>query len=151
MKKEIIEVLTSKGPLNAKKLAKKTLKTLGEETNESEFEADFKTTLDSLVAKGKVLLVDETYSLATAAPEEGKRKRSSSESVQETVVTEKEQKPKAKKSKNEQPKAPRYEELWKNGEKHWRDGTFDPEYLRTNPDKYVILCERWFVLPTVVF
>jgi hypothetical protein len=29
-----------------------------------------------------------------------------------------------------------YEDLWKNGEKHWRDGTFDPEYLRTNPDRY---------------
>lgn len=29
----------------------------------------------------------------------------------------------------------KYKDLWKNGEKYWKEGLFDQEYLSTNPDK----------------
>ena len=34
---------------------------------------------------------------------------------------------------------PKIEELWKNGEQYWRDGTLDQDYLLNNPDKYGFL------------
>lgn len=135
MKKIILEVLASKGPVSEKKLRKYSLKAA--DSDESEFDS----ALSSLLKKNKVVLVDDTYSLP-AATAEPKRKRSDSD-VKETVTEEPkvvaaEEQPTKKAKKEKQVAAPskwQYEELWKNGEKHWRDGTFDPEYLRTNPDK----------------
>lgn len=134
MKKVILEVLGDKGSLSEKKLRKYALKKAPEgESNEEEFDS----ALASLTKKGKVVFEDEEYKLSSGDDAGSKRKRSGSESnaaePSEPVAVKKvkESKPKADATS----KLPKYEELWKNGEKHWREGTFDPEYLRTNPDK----------------
>ena len=133
MKKVILEVLADKGSVSEKKLKKYALKKAPEgEDNEKEFDS----ALASLTKKGKIVLEDDEYKLASEDDSSSKRKRSESESnaeASEPVVAKKakESKPKADAAN----KAPKMEELWKNGEKHWREGTFDPEYLRTNPDK----------------
>lgn len=131
MKKVILEVLGDKGPVSEKKLRKYALKKAPEgEDNETEFDS----ALASLTKKGKVVLEGEEYKLAE--DDSGlKRKRSESESNAETTEPVATKKVKESKSKSDANKAPKMEELWKNGEKHWREGTFDPEYLRTNPDK----------------
>ena len=149
MKKVILEVLASKGPLSEKKIRKATLKVEADEYEgkAEEFGTTFDGALASLMKKGKVTLCDDIYSLS--AEEAGKkRKRAESDAtdvkeanainindvVADDLVTV--QMKKGKNAKEQQSnKAWKYEELWKNGEKHWRDGTFDPEYLRTNPDK----------------
>jgi len=132
MKKVILEVLADKGSVSEKKLRKYTLKKAPEgEDNETEFDS----ALASLTKKGKVVFEDDEYKLASEEDSSSKRKRSESESnteVSEPVVA---KKAKESKPKDAASKAPKMEELWKNGEKHWREGTFDPEYLRTNPDK----------------
>lgn len=140
MKKAILEVLASKGPVSEKKLRKYSLKSLEYEGTDEQ-KSEFDSALSSLLKKSKLVLVDDTYSLA-AVQSEPKRKRADSD-VKDTVadpsvvvVAEEQQSKKVKKEKKEEPaKTQKYEELWKNGEKHWRDGTFDAEYLRTNPDK----------------
>lgn len=133
MKKVILEVLADKGSVSEKKLRKYTLKKAPEgEDNETEFDS----ALASLTKKGKVVFEDDEYKLAAEDDSSSKRKRSESESNAEAAEP-----AVAKKAKESKPKAgaaskaPKMEELWKNGEKHWREGTFDPEYLRTNPDK----------------
>lgn len=152
MKNAILDVLATKGPLAEKKLRKYALKSVESAVaDEVAQKAEFESALKSLLKKSKVALVDDIYSLTVT---DSKRKRSDSEVAEPAVVavdskadskikSDVEQgeqvSKKAKKEKKSEPAASawagKYEELWKNGEKHWRDGTFDAEYLRTNPDK----------------
>jgi len=138
MKKEIISILTEKGPLSEKKLKKALYKSFAEDKQNDE---EFTETLSKLASKGKVVESDGSYSVVTDSSESAnKRKRSDSDVKVEEKPAKKAAPAKAN-TKGEAPPANKFqvEELWKNGEKYWREGSFDPEYLRTNPDKYVNL------------
>ena len=151
MKKAIVSILESKGPLNEKKLRKNVLKSMADKDGaETHSEDEFSSVLAKLIAKKKISLEDELYSVL-ASDDSGKRKRTSSD------VSNAEELPQKKTSKEEKvnkaqnvvrkavasedingSKTFKVDELWKNGEKLWRENGFDPEYLRTNPDKYVL-------------
>lgn len=142
MKKAIIDTLESKGSLSEKKLKKGAFKVLGEADSD---EVEFSSVLAKLVAKGKIALADGEYALssATETTESTKRKRSNSETkVEEETVAKKAAPEKSAKTVKKPAaveggdgKVMKMEELWKNGEKYWREGSFHPDYLRTNPEK----------------
>ncbi|KAJ1431231.1 hypothetical protein B484DRAFT_448494 [Ochromonadaceae sp. CCMP2298] len=151
MKKAIVEALTAKGPLTAKKAKKATLKLLAEEykDKEDDFEATFTSTLESLVKKQKLVKDEDTYSV-NAEHGGSKRKRSGEgedggedggEDKEAEAPAEVEEKPKkTKKPKSDKGKVEVVggfvpEELWKNGEKYWRENLFPHEYLTKNPEK----------------
>jgi hypothetical protein len=139
MKSEILDILQSKGNLKEKKLLKKVLKQIGRKDDEEDEELlnQFKNTLEELVEEKDILLVNKEYCINKVKSSKAATKRLG------TFDNLDEDEPLVKKSKattestHISTKKFDYPDLWRNGEKFWKEGTFDPEYLRTNPDKYV--------------
>ena len=83
------------------------------------FDADFKASLDVLVMSGRLACNDDRYSLVSES----------------TVDSSKVSRKRGHEEESSSDRPSKYPELWKNGEKYWREGTMDFEYLKTNPDK----------------
>jgi hypothetical protein len=138
MKNEILDILQSKGNLKEKKLLKKILKQIGRKDDEEDEELlnQYKKTLEELVEEKDILLVNNEYCINKVKSSKAATKRLG------TFDNLDEDEPLFKKSKatteasHTVTKKFDYPDLWRNGEKFWKEGTFDPEYLRTNPDKY---------------
>lgn len=138
MDEAIVERITDKGTQSLKKIKKSIQKKFSEvyAEKEDDFESDFQSTIEKLLKKKKLIETEEGYSINL--DNNTKRKRSANEE-------DKAPEPSAKKSLKESKieikenattsKPLKIEELWKNGEKLWRENGFDAEYLRTNPDK----------------
>lgn len=127
MKENILNILKD-GNLIEKELRKLLWKECKEEyPNKEEFDEKLQSSLKSLMNKEKIIMVHDQYSLAS------KNKRPIEDSIEENSKKAKAQ-PKAE-APVKTKKVLSYPELWKTGEQHWRDGTFDEEYLRTNPEK----------------
>lgn len=148
MKESVLDTLRN-GGLSEKKLKKSLWKVCKEQyDDEEEFESKLQSTLKSLLKKDKIKLEDDEYVL-TDSNKVTKRKRDETEEDEEVksekiIKTAKADKPITK------GKVLKYEELWKTGEQHWRDNSFDQEYLRTNPEKYELLC-NYFKTTTQLF
>lgn len=145
MKSSILRHLKeAQAPLKVKKLKKLVL---SEDGNEGE-EDKYVKVLTNLKEKGKIQEVDDHLSLVK---DNKKRQRTDgpdgeevdSGDAQTTATKEEKEKKQKKKSKggerNEEADVNgptlQYPELWRDGERMWREGLFSDEYLRKNPDK----------------
>ncbi len=158
MESAILGVLQSKGSLKEKKLLKKVTERY-EERGKVFDEAKFTSALSKLMENKEVLKNNDKELTLNKVQVTLKRPRDEEEDEDVVVKSSsKDDKKKSKKSKkgdndedengndnNENydgeddglkiKKRWDYPDLWKNGEKFWRENTFDPEYLRTNPDR----------------
>lgn len=150
IKTVIKDVLKKKGELSEKKLSKAVLKQLADEYEgkEKEFASKFATELNSLVCKNKVAEKDGVYS--TGGDEKivnnviEVSSSSSSKATKRPSTTPIEDKKVSKHIKLDvsDSTAPAEDsgvtstaELWKDGEKLWKEGKFEQTYLEKNPDK----------------
>jgi nucleolin len=160
MESTILSVLQSKGSLKEKKLLKKVSESY-EQRGKTFDEDKFSSALSKLMESKEVLRNndkeltlnkvqvtlkrtrnedDEDDDVKTTNEESKKRnkksKKSKDEEEEETSGESKEEGKKSDETEDLQSKKRwSYPDLWKNGEKFWRENTFDPEYLRTNPDR----------------
>ena len=133
VKASIKDVLLKKDrELSEEKLKKAVFKQVKEEykDKEKDFQNRFATELNSLVCKNKILEKDGLYSIDKNKQGNNKRSSTSAELSDNGNTLKKE-----KSSDDASSWGEKYSELWKNGEKHWREGSFDQQYLLTNPDK----------------
>lgn len=143
MKKIIIEILESESSgLSLHKLKKHVIKKLSNQNNlddKDSLDDKLQSAINSLISKEKVLLNDEDKYVI-----QKQLKRKNDENTDGIIsnVSNKDENINKKKSKVKDAndvKSSNYgiviEELWKNGEKYWRENSFPMEYLRNNPDK----------------
>lgn len=118
----------AEGSLKDKKLRKLVLKRYGAAVDESYMEA-FRSTLEKLVTERRIIQHNDEVTINKAVPL--KRKNN------ETSEPEKKANKKSKTSDETGGEGKRfdYPEMWKNGERYWKEGAFNPEYLRTNPER----------------
>lgn len=134
----LIDGLDRKGPLTERKLWKRIIRhyDLDEKQETEELEAtrkNFTAALKGLLDNHKIMITGGSYSINKVAVTKRQRVEESQVAAQVS------KKIRLNEDDDEGANAANgnrwnYTELWKNGERHWRDGTFDPEYLRTNPD-----------------
>eukprot|EP01036_Dinobryon_divergens_P026716 gene26716-35395_t len=137
MKAAIKDILQKKGKLEEIKLQKLVAKCMVDEYGEGkekEFKNRFDTDLFSLVSKRKVVDDKGVYSLfekqngtEIVNTELGLKKRKLEETAEAVNGDEKEVKT-LKASVG-------VVDLWKNGERLWKEGGFDSDYLQKNPDR----------------
>lgn len=143
MKSTVISTLEQEGSLSEKKLRKNVQK---QTENQDNFDASFEKAINSLLKRSKIELKDNKYFLIEENDQPSKKvdkKRKYEENNEEFTKSTNIEKPKkqSKLAVNSNPKAvddvkdKKYVELWKNGEKLWRENGFDMDYLRTNPDR----------------
>lgn len=150
MEATIFNILASSENISRKKLRKKVIEKLSENADVSSgaVKSEFGTLIDTLLSNGSITENDDVLAIGNgkrkAADEIGNdqttkksRKMESDVTANTTDEKKKNKKSKSQKSdKSNEQKGPVLVDLWKNGEQYWREGTFDPEYLRTNPDRY---------------
>jgi hypothetical protein len=143
MKDIILEHIQAEGPIKEKKLWKQIVKVLSlsetGENGESEIyeqkKTQFKDICQNLLTEKDILAVAGEYSInkaKKAIPQTNTKRKSALDSYSAT-----EDVPAGKKAKTDEEPEYQYKDLWKNGEQYWKEGKFDPEYLRTNPDRYI--------------
>lgn len=133
----LIDGLDRKGPLTERKLWKRILRhyELDEKQETEELEStkrSFDEALKSLLDSHKIMITGGSYSINKVAVTKRQRVEESQAAAQVSKKVRLNEDGDTTSGDGE--KRWNYVELWKNGEKHWRDGTFDPEYLRLNPD-----------------
>jgi hypothetical protein len=66
-----------------------------------------------------------------------KKKKSKKRKIENMDQTDFDKKNVSNKNKNSEitPENSKYQELWKNGERLWRENSFEQEYLSRNPDR----------------
>lgn len=117
------------------KLKKLVLKELQED--ESVKNEDFDECLALLMKKGTITIDDLGKIRLLKSTEKKSKKRkdyddNDADNVEYESKKHKSQETKASNGQNQKSKY--FEDLWKNGEKYYREGTLDAEYVRTNPD-----------------
>ncbi len=131
MKDIILELLQGKGDLKQKKLWKKVCKSLSiEEDSDGDEKQQFQSALEELLEEKDIIEIEGQYAInkaKKALPQTNTKRKAALDSYKE------EEQPIIKKAKQSEKKY-QYVDLWKNGEKHWKEGSFDPEYLQNNPD-----------------
>lgn len=127
----ILQQLAEEGSLRDKKLRKGVLKKYGAAVDETHMEA-FKNGLQKLIDQRKILEHNGEISLNKAL---ASTKRKNIDIVEVDKKSNKKSKPVESEAVAGE-KVFNYVDMWKNGEKYWKEGTFDPEYLRTNPERY---------------
>jgi hypothetical protein len=136
MKDIILEVLGKKGSLSLDKLWKKVCKKSTVDGEAEETRVSFDKSVQNLVDEKDVINSNGEISLnkaKRALPQRNMKRKAGLDSYQqESEVVEEDSTENAPVKKTKKFK---YEELWVNGERYWKEGLFDPEYLRTNPDK----------------
>ena len=135
MKEIIVELLQNKGGLKEKKIWKKVCKKLriniDEEQPPQEIEEQFHSTIQQLLEEKDIVEVDGIFNInkaKKAIPQTNTKRKAALDDYKGTDEQE------VKRPKHGVEKQYQYVDLWKNGEKYWREGSFDPEYLSTNPD-----------------
>ena len=136
-------MLKDKKELSASKLKKAVFKTVSDEyeNKEKEFKNKFDTDLFSLISKGKVIENNDVYSLPEKSEDETINNSNETYKKRKKNDTDDSINKKSNVASNESNKSDQqslaYPDLWKNGEKYWRDGTLDDNYLQNNPDRYI--------------
>lgn len=131
MEELIIEILTNKGALKEKELFKKFVNKCNQcidgnkEYNLNLFQTALKSVID-----GRQVIANQSGEFCINKVVVKKRKRGESEDNTEAVGL-----VQSNGADGSNEKQWYYPELWKNGEKFWRENSFDPEYLRQNPDR----------------
>jgi hypothetical protein len=146
MESTILDALDRKGPLSEKKLWKRIVKAAEEkeestEINQDQLQTQFSSAVEKLVEEHKIFLNGGSYCINKVSVKKRERTAESSGLEKRKKLNETEEEKEIENTLNqtttedtENSKKWNYPELWKNGEKFWREGTFDSEYLRTNPD-----------------
>lgn len=119
----IVELLQEKGSLRIKKVLKLILK--DDENNNNKVQA-FNTTIDNLLAKQIILQNDKDITLNKAKISSIKRKRDGDDVSEDLDPAEQERLKKYKAL---------YVDLYKNGERYYKENLFDSYYLENNPEK----------------
>jgi hypothetical protein len=135
----LIDGLDRKGPLTDRKLWKRILRHYDlDEKQESEELAktrkDFDDALKSLLDSHKIMVTGGAYSINKVAVTKRQRMEESQVAAQVSKKIRLNEDSDSAPGSTGDDKKWNYTELWKNGERFWREGTFDPEYLRENPD-----------------
>lgn len=138
----LIDGLDRKGPLTDRKLWKRIIRhyDLDEKQESEELHATRRTfdeTLKSLLDSHKIMITGGSYSINKVAVTKRQRVEESQVAAQVSKKVRLNDDGSNVESTGANGTEWNYTELWKNGERHWREGTFDPEYLRINPDGYV--------------
>lgn len=128
----VLGILDSKGALKEKDLFKKFVNKCTDciDGNKEHNLRIFNDTLAKLTASHQIMSKNGEYCINKVVVK--KRKRSESEDDIGAVGLVQVQGANGAKDTE---KTWNYPELWKNGEKFWREKSFDPEYLRINPDE----------------
>jgi RNA recognition motif-containing protein len=136
MEAVILSILKSKGSLKEKKLVKKVDKKYKEGNTPFE-ESKFQKALGKLIDNKEVLKQANDELALNKVQVTIKRKRDENDDNDEGEADGEEGAAVEEGNDNDFKIKKRfnYPDLWKNGEQHWKDGTLDPEYLRTNPDR----------------
>lgn len=134
----IIDGLDRKGPLSERKLWKRILRHFElDERDESEevvkLRGDFDKVLQGLLGSHKVISQSGQFSINKVAVTKRQRIEESQAAAQVSKKIKLDDQAETADDAASSSKW-NYPELWKNGERFWREGTFDPEYLRTNPE-----------------
>lgn len=145
----LIDGLDRKGPLTDRKLWKRILRhyDLDEKQETEELvktRKDFDYALRSLLDSHKIMVTGGSYSINKVAVTKRQRVEESQAAAQVSKKIRLNEEGDAADGSEIKSQQWSYTELWKNGERHWREGTFDPEYLRTNPDGLVSLFFVYF-------
>lgn len=144
MKDIILGVLKSKGSLKEKSLWKKVAKKLGYDQEDRDV---MESGEDREVFVGMIQDMLDSHELILHNNELSINKNTSSivsKKHSREGVTPAPEESRGKKKLKAEPEVPpvenpqqtwNYPEMWKNGEKFWKEGTLHPDYLRTNPDQ----------------
>lgn len=156
IKTTIKDVLKESGDLKATKLRKKVLKTLEEEygDKEKEFDRKYEVELNSLVCKNKISEKDGVYSAGGGSAKVDNQVLKAPKQIEQQAPAKVEKVERKRKDTTEiqgKKKHVKMDEntgetiaegekgdmtqLWQDGEKHWKNGTFDSSYLAKNPDR----------------
>jgi hypothetical protein len=103
-----------------KKIVVSALREANDELDKKSCKKLFHDALTSLIDEGIVNSIEGVVSLVQKST---KKRKLSTDELQPSTASSTSAKPKI-------------EDLWKNGEQYWRDGTLDQDYLLNNPDKY---------------
>lgn len=132
MEEAVIEILEAKGALVMKKLHKKVSKKLKRQDDDPDMlMSELESCVEELMTSKRIMEQNGAYSINKAV--DSKRKRAG---LDDTATTSSSN----KRNKVDEDGAPNasqwnYPEMWKNGERYWKEESLDPEYLRTNPDR----------------
>lgn len=151
MKQTILQILQGKGELKQKKLWKKVCKKLdsGDENDETSIK-QFENVLKELLEEKDILEIDGQYTInkaKKAIPQTNTKRKAGLDTYKdtedgnndadeqdETEEGEQQANKRVKLANQTEKKKYQYVDLWKNGERYWKEGLFDTEYLQTNPD-----------------
>lgn len=122
----VLEILNNKGALKEKELFKKFVNkcTKCVDGNKEHNQGLFQTAINTLISGHQVLNKNGEFCVNKVVVKKRKRSESEGDDVPVGVVED-----------GQSDRKWYYPDLWKNGEKFWRENTFDPEYLRLNPDR----------------
>jgi IS1 family transposase len=143
MKEDILRILkenVSDEGLKLKKLKKLVYKSLGHENDE-----EFDKTIEKLQVKAKIIVTDDDRVFVAASKQ---REKSSKKRKHDEALLEDHNENQSKQvddtgiasealttsNATNLTKTAFYEDLWKNGEKYYREGAFTYEYNSKNPD-----------------